>query len=77
MLKKFDRLPHQKSRFFITSKGVGLYLDIWSSKALNCLLQNIYLMLDLLYYKRNPLVTTAVDGSIFLKNIHNNLRDKH
>ena len=78
MLKKFDRLPHQKSRFFITNKGVGLSLDIWSSrKALNCLLQNIYLMLDLLYYKCNPLVTTAVDGSIFKKNIHNNLRDKH
>ena len=27
MCKKDDRTPHQKSRFFITSKGEGLSLD--------------------------------------------------
>ena len=51
MFKKDDRLPHQKSKFFIASKGVGLTLDIWPlKKALKGLLQNIYLMLDLLYH---------------------------
>ena len=29
------------------------------------LLQNIYQMLEPLYHKRNPLITTGVDGSIF------------
>ena len=52
--------------FFIASKGEGLSLDVWHSrKNFKCLLQNIYLLLDLLYRKRNPLITTVVDGSIF------------
>ena len=38
-----------------------------SKKALKCPLQNIYSMLDLLYHKCNPLFTTIVEGSIFLK----------
>ena len=64
-VKKDDRPPHQK-RLFIASKGVGLSLDIWPSrKALKRLLQNIYLMLDVLYYKHTLLITTVVDGSIF------------
>ena len=33
-------------------------------KSLKRLLQNIYLMLELLY-KHNPLITTAIYGSIF------------
>ena len=77
MYKKDDRLPHQKSTFFIASKRVGLSLDIWPSwKALKCLLQNICLLLDWLYRKRNPLITTVVDSSIFKKNNTYNLREK-
>ena len=57
---------HQKRRFFIASKGVGLSLDILPSiKALKGLLQNIYLMLDLVCCELNLLFTTVVDGSIF------------
>ena len=49
------------------SKVVVLSLDIWPSrKVLKRLLQNIYLILDLLYDKRNPL-TTVADESIFKK----------
>ena len=63
--KKDDRAPHHKSRFFIASQGVGLSLDTClSRKALKRVLQNIYLTLDLLYNKHNPLLTIAVDGSI-------------
>ena len=52
--------------FFFASKEVGLALDIWHSrKAWKCLLQNIYPMLELLYHKHNPLITTAVYGRIF------------
>ena len=37
---------------FIASKGVYLSLDVCHSrKALKCLLQSIYLLLDLLYHK--------------------------
>ena len=40
-------------------------LDICPSrKALRGLLKNTYLMLDLLYHKRNLLITTVVDGII-------------
>ena len=49
MCKKDDRLPHQKSRFSITSKG----LEAKTSKGS---LQNIYMMLDFLYHKRNLLL---------------------
>ena len=46
--KNDDRLPHQKSTFYIGSKGVSLLLFIWSSsKVLKCLLQNIQALLDL------------------------------
>ena len=63
--KKDDRALHHKSRFFIVSQGVGLSLDTClSRKALKRVLQNIYLTLDLLYNKHNPLLTIAVDGSI-------------
>ena len=63
--KKDERAPHHKSRFFIGSQGVGLSLDTFlSRKALKRVLQNIYLKLDLLYNKHNPLLTIAVDGSI-------------
>ena len=61
--KKDDK---QKSRFSITSKGVGISSDISPSrKALTSSLHNIYLILDLLYHKCDPLIMTAVDGSIF------------
>ena len=64
--KKHDRLLRQKSRFFIAIKGVCLSADIVPSrKALKGLSQNIYQMLDLLYHKQNPVITTVVDGSIF------------
>ena len=36
-------------------------------KALKCLLQNIYLLLDLLYHKDNPFITTTVENNIFKK----------
>ena len=65
MSKKYDRPPHQKSRFFITSKGVG-FRRLTLKKSLNLLLQSICLLLGLLY-KRNPLITTNADGSIFQK----------
>ena len=45
----------QRTRFIFRS----------SKKALKRPLQNIYLMLDLLYHKCNPLSTTIVEGSIF------------
>ena len=44
-----------------------LFLDIWpSGKALKYLLQNMYLVLHLLYHKCNPLIRIA-DGSILFK----------
>ena len=64
MCKKDDR----QNRFFIASKGAGLSSDIWTSrKALKGYLQNIYLILDLLYLKDNLLTTTVVDDNIFKK----------
>ena len=67
--KKDDRTTHHNSRSFIASQGVGLSLDTClSRKALKRVLQNIYLTLDLLYNKHNPLFTIAVDGSISKKN---------
>ena len=55
--KKDDRALHHKSRFFIVSQGVGLSLDnCLSRKALKRVSQNIYLTLDLLYNKHNPLL---------------------
>ena len=67
MCKKNDKLPYQKSTFFIASKGVvDLSLDIWPSRtALKGWLQNTYLTLDLVYHKRNPLFMTIVDASVF------------
>ena len=57
MCEKDDRPVHQKSCFFIASKVVVLSLDIWVlSKAFEYLLQNIYTMLDLVYYKCNALI---------------------
>ena len=47
----------QKSTFF--------FRHLTLKKALEGLLQNIYMMLDLLYHKRNPHITTIVDGRIF------------
>ena len=45
-------------------------------KSLKGLLQNIYLVLELLYQKRNPLIMNVVDSIIF-KNIYDyNLRQK-
>ena len=65
MCKKDDM---KMSRFFIASKGVGLSSDVWPSrKALKGSLQNIYMMLDLLYHKGNPLITAIVDDGIFKK----------
>ena len=56
MCKKVDRSPHQKNMVFTVSKWVALSLDVWSSTRL---LQNICLLLDLLYHKRKLLITTA------------------
>ena len=79
MCKKNDKPPYQKSRFFIASKGVvDLSLDIWPSRiALTNLLQNIYLTLDLVYHKRNPLFITIVDASVFLKIFKTITWEKH
>ena len=61
---KDDRSPHQKSRFFIGSKVVDLSLDVWPlRKALKPFLQNICLLLDLLYHKCKTLITIAGYGS--------------
>ena len=68
MCKRDDRPWNQKNRFFIASKRIGLPLYISTSmKALKCLLQNIYLLLDLLYHKDNPFITTTVENNIFKK----------
>ena len=57
-----------KFHIFIVNKGVGLSLDVWYSwKALTGLLLSIYLMLELLYHKHNPLITTIVYEKTFLK----------
>ena len=73
--KKWPRVKNIKSchikkvwkfHIFIASKE-GLSLDIrLLQKALKDLLWNIYLRLEPLY-KRNLLITAAVDGSFFLK----------
>ena len=56
----------KKSRFFIASKRLGLPLYIsHPKKALKCLLQNTYLLLDLLYHKHNPFIIATVGDSIF------------
>ena len=58
----------QKFHMVIASKEVDLSSNIWRSrKALKGLLQNIYLMLELSYHKHNPLITTVVYKSTFLK----------
>ena len=69
---------HIKRVGFIASKRADSSLDIClSRKALKCLLQNIYMMLDLLYKECYPLFRTVVDGSIFKKNIYDyNLTEK-
>ena len=68
--KKMTGCRIRRVGFFIAYKVVGLSLNIWPSrKALKCLLQNIYLMLDLLYCKCNPFIVTVVDGSIFFKSL--------
>ena len=68
-LDKKKRLPLQISRILLRRK-VGLSLNVWPSRnALKRLLQNICMLLNLLYYKHNPFITTVVDGSIFKKNI--------
>ena len=67
----FPLLLHQSSikfHIFIANKAVDLSLDIqYSRKALKALLQNMYLMLELLYHKGNTLIMAVVDGSIFKK----------
>ena len=65
MCKNDDLSSHQSSikvPVLIESKGVGLSSEILKAKGL---LQNVYLMLELLHHKRNPLTTTAVYSSIF------------
>ena len=65
MFKNDDWPLHQKSRFFIASKLVHLSLDILlSRKPLKHLLQNIYIMSNLLYHKRNPLITAIADDNV-------------
>ena len=65
MCKNDDLSSHQSSikvPVLIESKGVGLSSEILKAKGL---LQTVYLMLELLYHKRNPLTMTAVYSSIF------------
>ena len=51
---------HIKRVGFLLQAKVGLSLYILPSrKILKCLLHNIYLLLDLLYHKHNPLTTTT------------------
>ena len=60
---------HQNSRkdpyFYCQQRSRFSSRHLTLKKSLKHLLQNIYLMLELLYHKHNPLTTTAVYGSIF------------
>ena len=47
------------------NEKVYLYTFDLQEKPLKGLLQNTYLMLDLVYHKRNLLFTTVVDGSTY------------
>ena len=62
----------QRFHIFIASKRVGFSFDIKRSrKILKSLLHNIYLMLKLLYHKRNPLnflVLRILESCIEIKN---------
>ena len=53
MCKNDDKPPHQKF-FLLQAKEVYLYTFDPQKKALNLLLQNIYLLFDLLYDKTEP-----------------------
>ena len=53
--------------FLLEAKEQVIFRPSNLRKDLTCLLQNICLLLDLLYYKCNPLIKTGVDGSIFKK----------
>ena len=67
LCKKDGRPQDRKSRIFIIGKEVGWPSNISTSrKTLKRLLQNKQL-LDLLYHKRDALITTATEGSIFSK----------
>ena len=67
--KKDDRLSHQNSikvqYFYCKQKSKFIFRNLALKKHVKGLLQNIYLLLELLYHKRNVLITTVVDGSIF------------
>ena len=57
-----------KEVFFYCKHNSSLSLDIClSSKALKHLWKNMYLILDLLHYKLNPLVTTVADDIIYFE----------
>ena len=63
MKKRIDWLSHQNSIKIphIARKGVPLiFKHLTLKKSLKTLLQNIYLMLELFYHKRNPLIMTRL-----------------
>ena len=70
--KNDDRLLHRKSKFYYKKRTRFNFRHLTLKKNLKGVLQNIYLIIDLLYC--NPLITTVVDGSIFI--LDSNLRVK-
>ena len=61
MCEKDDNPAHQKSRFFIARKGLGLSLENYFTLKKSFIKRFIYPMSSLLYHKRNPLISTVVD----------------
>ena len=71
MRKKDDSSSHQTSikvtHFYCKERSRLILRHLMLKKKLKRFIkeQNIYLMLELLYHKPNPLITTIVYGSIF------------
>ena len=61
-------IDHHIKRAGLPLQAKVVYLNVWPFREdLKCLLHNICLLLDLLYQKRNHLIMTIVDRSIFKK----------
>ena len=65
MCKKDGKPPHQRSRSFIASKGVGFIFRHLTLEKRQNVITEYMLLLDLLYYRCNSLIMTVVDGGIF------------
>ena len=66
MCKKMTGCRTSKEHvFYCKQRNRFILRHVTLKKALEGLLQNIYLMLELLYHKPNPLIMIVVDGSTF------------